>query len=249
LLARAVELAEAQRKQMAANREVFDDFQNQVFGESYLYLSKARMALLNLEGAREAASTGYETVSQYKQRGLLAAQGRVARRALEGAAAESGDMEALARARVFSAGDSLPEFDDRPSNADWVEGPSLPVSVLAGIVPPAALDSIPVDEAALRPVLMDVFGHPYESPESRAARLALSPEEILARLSHLEALRFVAAHGPESSPVYALLPPGLYVARGQYGFDFWQAMEREARALTDQGVSVDLVADAEKIGR
>jgi hypothetical protein len=226
---------------MAERRELFDDFQNQVFGESFLYLSKAHLALGNFDAAIKAAEIGFETVSQYGQRNLLNVQARVARRAQQGQSLDEADLNRLAGAREKAMRDGVLPESSVPSNADWVETPPLPVSVLAGIAPPDALPGPPQDETALA-VLADVRDYPYEPADARATRLGIEPAALQDLLSLLEAYRFVT---PVAEDTHALTPPGLYVAAGRYGFDFWQAMEREAAALAEQGIVVDLVADAD----
>jgi len=242
LLTRATELAALQRAQMAERRELFDDFQNQVFGEAFLYLSKAHLALGNYDAAIAAADTGFDTVSQYGQRNLLKVQGRVARRAQQGESLDEADLNRLAGAREKAMRDGVLPESSVPSNADWVEAPPLPVSVLAGIAPPDSLPGPPQDGTALA-VLTDVRDYPYEPTDARATRLGIEPASLQAILSLLEAYRFVI---PAGDGTHALTPPGLYVAAGRYGFDFWQAMEREAAELAEQGIVVDLIADAQK---
>ncbi|GMW02042.1 MAG: hypothetical protein AMXMBFR84_31780 [Candidatus Hydrogenedentota bacterium] len=84
LLTKAVELGKAHRLQMAERREVFDDTQNQVFGESYLYLSKAYAVLGRYDEGVAAASEGFETATRYSQRNLLRVQERTVQRLIDG---------------------------------------------------------------------------------------------------------------------------------------------------------------------
>lgn len=230
LLKSAVELANEQRRQMAANRQLFDDFQNQVFGESYLYLSKARLALGDYEGAIAAADEGYSTVSQYSQRNLLRVQARVARKALGGEAAADDELAQLTKVRTYAeANNGLPE-PTGTSNSDWVESPLSPVSVLAGIEPPTDFPR-DIDADILRPVLNDLHAYPYETPAARSARLGMPEADMKHRLDALTALRFAEPVAVDGVITHALTPPGLYVARGDYGFDFWDQMQREAQEL------------------
>lgn len=242
LLEDAVELAAEQRRQMASNRELFDDFQSQVFGESYLYLSKARLALGDYEGAIAAADEGYDTVSQYGQRNLLRVQARVARKALEGEAAGDEDLARLAKVRTYAeANDGVPERTG-PSNSDWVEPPLPPVSVLAGIDPPTEFPR-DINADTLLPVLNDLRSYPYETPAARSARFGMSEADIELRLETLTALHFAESVAVDGAVTHALTPPGLYVARGDYGFDFWDDMQREAKEFeAESAVAVPLDA-------
>ncbi|MCC6143089.1 MAG: hypothetical protein IT368_04700 [Candidatus Hydrogenedentes bacterium] len=242
LLTEAVELATEHRRQLASRREVFDDFQNQVFGESYLYLSKALQALGRYDEAVARAEEGFDTVSQYNQRNLLRVQARVAAKARSGEAADESDLAAFQRVgsnATKSNAASVP----LPGPAAAPEAPPPPISVIAGVAPPAEFPEA-VDSDTDLAVLKQVRETPLQGSADYARHLGLQEAEVQAALERLEALRFIAPLGESSERRYELLPPGLYVAMGHYGFNFWDEMEKEAEQLRSQGIQVNL-ADLE----
>ncbi len=167
-------------------------------------------------------------------------QARIARREQAGERVDDEDLNLLA-----GAGDTkvlqnqAPAVDGAARDERFAPEPRLPWSVLAGVTPPAERPGAPDEHEPA--VLEDVRAYPYDAVAARAARLQIEPAAVAAALDRLAARKFVAA--VEDGGHY-LLPPGFYVSSGQYTWDFWDAMEREARALSEAGTPVDLVADA-----
>src|SRR5690606_6059862 len=100
------------------------------------------------------------------------------------------------------------------------------------------------NEAFDRAVLQQVRSTPFLTAEQLAESLGQRLVAVQEALTRMEALKFVEGAGRDWPKEYRLRPPGLYVALGAYGFDFWDAMAREAAQLNAQGVSVDLKAAA-----
>jgi len=231
LLTYSIELATVNREELAVRREVFDDFQNQVFGESYLYLSKAYLAQSDFDKAISTAQAGYDGVSRYNQRNLLRVQGRIAERAKAGEALDKTELAQVDEARSKGLIQrQAPTGEGGRSSSEEVEETPIPLSVQLGLAIPADLPAAPPTDLE-RQLLATVREHPYESAQQLAARLNAEQAAVSDALSLLEQRRFVAA----SPNGYSLQPPGLYVAMNAYDFNFWETMKREIEVLRSQG--------------
>ena len=236
LLTRATELGKGYRDELLKRRELFDEFQNQVLGESYIYLSKALIGLGEFEKAVAASDEGWEEAQKYPQRNLLRVQNPIAEEALAGQSPDSIDLDSLER-----AGDTS-KYQDTPGVVKK-EGPVpvvLPIAPAIGAIAPgpegrgAASDH----EKSLLPELRE---HPYETAAQHAARLGISEAAARVALESLAARHFAATTAESADNAYRfyLTPPGLYVALGHYGFDFWDVMDQEVAQLRAQGVTVN----------
>ncbi len=235
LLTRATELGKSYRDELLERREIFDEFQNQVLGESYIYLSKALIGLGEFEKAVAASDEGWEEAQKYPQRNLLRVQKRVAEKALAGQAPDSTDLASLERAGDTSQYETTPGVVKK-------EGPapvSLPIAVAIGATAPGP-EGRGTATALEKSLLPELREHAYETAAQHAVRLGVSEEEARVALDSLVARHFASmvSDTGDAKPRFYLTPPGLYVALGHYDFDFWDVMERQVSQLRAQGVAV-----------
>lgn len=223
LLERAIELATRHREELAIKREVFDDFQNQVFGESYLYLSKAYLAQGKFEKSASVAEEGYTAVSRYGQRNLLNVQKRIALRRAAGEAIDSQDEEQIRGAREAGKFENLAPVGGQGRGSQQEEASTeVPLLTQLQLSAPPDLPTV-APTAAERAVLQAVRENPYKEVDSIAvaaqleAKVAQEALDLLLRRGFLE----------HSEAGYALLAPGLYVAMGVFDFDFWERVSQD----------------------
>jgi hypothetical protein len=236
LLARSIKLGKQYRDELLAKREVFDDFQNQVLGESYIFLSKAHIGLKQYEKAIVVAEEGWVEASKYAQRNLLKVQKRVAEKSLAGEQADEQEQRQLAL-----AGDTSQLVDQLPKVARLdttdVGGIVMPLAVAIGVVPPenAALPEPEDIEKRLLPLLREV---PYATVATLAQQAGAGLEEASRALELLVSRKFAAKKGEGGDARYHLTTIGLHVAMGRYDFSFWQAMDMEIAKMRADGLAV-----------
>jgi tetratricopeptide (TPR) repeat protein len=242
LLREAIDIASAHRRELAANREKFDDFQNQVFSESYLFLSKAHAALGDYDTAIAIADEGYEAVGQTPNRSHLRVQKRIVERRRAGEQADAGDLMLLARSRQTTDGTPHTISDDGKSRLN-LEEPTMPISVVLNIVAPDPSELVAVPELG-RTLLEDIRRNPYESAEARRIRLGIESTPYWTAITALERHKFVASDAEQNSGSHSkqhvLTPIGLYVSMGHFGLDFWNTMRSQADALKSHGIEIDV---------
>jgi len=225
VLHKATELGDMHRQELARRRQVWDEFQHQMFGEAYLYLSKAYVGLGRYEEAVEIAETGFETATGYASRNLLRVQQRIALRHALGEMGDESDVALLERASALGMrGEARAENGVRGRAHE--DEPARPLFDVLDVTPPEQLLSPSQFEALHTHLLQDIRSHPYEGVQARAVRLSQSDAAVREHLADLQAMKFIV-ESVEGSGEHALTPMGLYVALGHFGWDFWQAMERE----------------------
>lgn len=233
LLARAIELGKQHRNELLEQRQLFDEFQNQILGESYIYLSKAHIGIKNFASAVAVADEGWEEASKYSQRSLIRVQKRIAEKALAGIAADAAEL-----AMLEQAGDTSQIVNinpDLPTRSVVDHGAIvLPVAVAIGETPPepAALAEASVLEKSL---LSELREHPYETVAEHAKRSGVTIDEAEQALKALVGRKFAKADTKEGIARYHLTPIGLYVVLGHYDFDFWKRMDLEVARLRESG--------------
>ena len=248
LLETAINYGVEQRSQMAEKREIFDDFQNQLLGESFLFLSKAYMGLGDYEQAIQTAETGYTLADKYSQRNLLRIQQRTAQRAHDGEAIDEEDLRKLTR-----AGSTAPQHDEVANNVFYnsleVVERKKPIAVLLGIHPPEDTSPL-IDSPGYRELLADIREYPNEALSVRAGRIGLELNEVIELADDLERHQMILQDeliftgslelNVLEDRIYRLTPIGLYIDMALYGFDFWQVMEEEVAVLQAEGDHVAL---------
>ena len=248
LLETAIGFGVEQRRQMAEKREIFDDFQNQLLGESFLFLSKAYMGLGDYDKAIETAETGHTMADKYSQRNLLRVQQRTAQRARDVEVIDEEDLRQLARAGTSAAHQDETGTNVLYNSFDVIER-KKPVAVLLEIQPPE--DTSPLMELPeYRKLLSDIREYPNEVLSVRAGRIGLDLDATVALADELERHQMIQRDelilssatelNIEMERVYRLTPIGLYIDLALYGFDFWQVMEEEVTALQAAGDHIAL---------
>jgi hypothetical protein len=236
LLARAIELGKVHRDELLEKRELFDDFQNQVLGESYIYLSKAHIGLKNHASAVAVADEGWVEASKYAQRNLLRVQKRVAEKALAGEQPDQREQDQLAR-----AGDTSQLVDQLPKveklDKEDVGGIVMPLAVAIGVVPPENVPLPEPDEIEknLLPLLREA---PYATVATLAEQAGVGADDAARALDRLVARKFAGRKGEADEARYHLTTIGLHVVMGRYDFGFWQAMDTEIAQMRADGLPV-----------
>ncbi len=249
ILREAVARAKDEKQRIENNRDHFDDYQKQMFRDSYLFLAKSLTVLKHYEDAIAVCEEGYEVTGH----NYLNVQKRIITRRINGEEAPE-DADSSAPNATGSMRTGTNDDNTRAERRRQDDSPSeqRPVSITLGIVPPekhASGEERPI----LRTLLSDIHDYPYESITLRANRLNINSETLLHAAQELCELRFAAPEDPGANiPAsfndrHHLTPIGLYVHTRHYGFDFWNQMAMEAENLHRRGVAVDLFADAMRV--
>ena len=248
VLREAVNLAKKEKVRLESNKEHFDDYQKQVFRESYLFLARSLTELGRYEEAVNVCEEGYKIT----ENNHLNVQKRITTRRMNGEVIETPKSELSASGKVnpTTATDNADGQKAHDSQSTALEK-KQPISVTLGIAPPEQFSSFE-ERPIHRIFLTDVHDHPYESFSRRVDRLNVEYDALAQVSQELCELQFIAvedtgATPPSDEKQHCLTPIGLYIYLGKYGFDFWRQMEQEAETLREQGMPVDLFADAQRV--
>lgn len=250
ILREAVDFAKEDKERLERNKEHFDDYQKQIFRESYLFLAKSLTELGRYEEALGACQEGFEVTGHNH----LNVQKRIITRRMNGETEAAGEPEtgrpaAQNETPANTGGDVISRQQNRQEESSLGQ---QPISITLGIAPPET--PVPAEESpVLRRLLSDIHDHPYESLALRATRLNTDRAALSQAAQELCALRFAELETGAAEELSAegakhcLTPIGLYVYQGQYGFDFWRRMAAEAEDSQRRGIPVDLAADALRV--